>query len=167
MPSNVDFDFSELTRLSDRIQQGDTMVKITLNDGLRALARLFVPAKGTGPLADDTPKLTGKLARSTFFQITGSGIRQIITILQPARTPDGDFYGEFVREGTKAHVIKPKNKKALHFVMAGADVFAMSVNHPGTTANPYHKRTMARMKPRAQDIIHKIGEKITAYISGQ
>lgn len=40
-----------------------------LNDGLRSIGRLFVPAKGSGPLATATPRVSGKLARSTFFEV--------------------------------------------------------------------------------------------------
>ena len=38
--------------------------------------------------------------------------------------------------GTKAHIIRPKNKKALANKKAGL-FFGKKVNHPGTKANPY------------------------------
>lgn len=40
-------------------------------------------------------------------------------------------------EGTKPHVIVPKNGKMLKFVSKGRIVYAHSVNHPGTKANRY------------------------------
>jgi hypothetical protein len=43
-------------------------------------------------------------------------------------------YATFVENGTKPHVIRPRNKKALKFKMGGRTVFAAVVNHPGTKA---------------------------------
>ena len=167
MGSEINYDFRELEELSDRAQKAGTIAKISLNEGLRAVGRLIVPAKGTGPLAMETPKITGKLRRSTFFTIVGVAMKQVLMVLQPARTPEGKFYGEWVREGTPPHVITPKGAKALRFVIGGKVIFAMKVNHPGSRANPYHKRTMARLQPRIQEIVHKMGVKVTAYLSGE
>ena len=167
MGTIIDFSFDELEELAARVQKSDAVAKISLNDGLRALGKLFVPAKGTGPLANATPKVTGKLARSTFFQIVGGPKNQILKILQPAQTPDGEFYGEFVREGTKPHEIRPKNKSVLKFQIGGTTVFAKVVNHPGNKPNPYHKRTLAALKPRVQQIVKKMATNITAHVAGR
>ena len=167
MPGAVEFNIEELKELTDRVQSADTVAKISLNDGLRELARLFVPSKGTGPLALATPKVTRKLARSTFFQITGAPENQVLTILQPARTPDGEFYGEFVREGTQPHVIVPKQANALRFLIGGQTIFAMKVNHPGNKPNPYHKRVLAQLTPRIQLVVKRMATKITAHIAGR
>jgi len=42
-----------------------------------------------------------------------------------------------VHEGTRPHIILPKNAKALAFVADGRLVFAMIVHHPGTSPNHY------------------------------
>jgi len=39
---------------------------------------------------------------------------------------------EMLNYGTRAHMIYPKNAKALHFSIGGQEVFAKMVNHPGT-----------------------------------
>jgi len=50
------------------------------------------------------------------------------------------IYPLFVHEGTAAHVIMPKNKKAL---LWNKDIgYRKKVNHPGTKANPYFKRAV-------------------------
>jgi hypothetical protein len=62
-------------------------------------------------------------------------------------------YALYVHEGTKAHDIRPKNRKALRFpadggsstlggrVRSGGKVrFAKRVRHPGTKANPFMLR---------------------------
>lgn len=49
-------------------------------------------------------------------------------------------YGLFHHEGTGPHTIRPRQARALRFVMQGRVVFAASVNHPGTRPNPYLTR---------------------------
>lgn len=49
-----------------------------------------------------------------------------------------------VHEGSGAHVIFPKTKKVLRFRVGGKWVFARKVNHPGTKANPFVERTVAK-----------------------
>ena len=44
-------------------------------------------------------------------------------------------YAVMVEKGTKAHIIKPKNKKALYW--KGATHPVKQVNHPGSKAKPY------------------------------
>ena len=46
-------------------------------------------------------------------------------------------YGFFVHFGTKPHVIKPKNKKALRWVGGDNFIFAKKVNHPGYKGDPF------------------------------
>ena len=167
MASEIIYDFTELEELDSRAQQAGTIAKISMNEGLRAIGRLIVPAKGTGPLANETPVRTGKLKRSTFFQIIGAMERQTLMVLQPARSPEGKFYGGYVRDGTPPHIIRPKNAKALRFEIGGAVIFAMKVDHPGNKPNPYHKRAMGRLRPQIQGLVNKMGTKVTAYLSGE
>lgn len=44
-------------------------------------------------------------------------------------------YAVIVEKGSKAHVIRPKNKKALYW--KGAKYPVKQVNHPGSKAKPY------------------------------
>lgn len=46
----------------------------------------------------------------------------------------GVEYGEILEEGSKPHVIRPKNKKALYW--RGANNPVKVVNHPGTKGKP-------------------------------
>lgn len=50
-------------------------------------------------------------------------------------------YAKFVHFGTKPHIIKPKNKKALANVKS-AQFFGKRVQHPGSKANPYLFRAL-------------------------
>jgi hypothetical protein len=49
----------------------------------------------------------------------------------------------FVHWGTRPHIIRPKNKKALRWPAGGAFAFAKKVRHPGTKADPWMVRAAA------------------------
>lgn len=168
MATEITFEVQGMKELQDKLNRApDTILRISLNEGLRKIDRLFVPAKGTGPLADDTPKRKGRLARSTHFRIAGDPRNQRLEILQPATTASGKFYGPYVREGTKPHEIRPVKGRFLRFVIDGEVIFSTLVHHPGTLANPYHKRTLLRLSGGVQQIANEIGKKVTAYLSGR
>jgi hypothetical protein len=46
-------------------------------------------------------------------------------------------YAKFVIGGTRPHIIRARRAKALHFQMDGRDIFAKSVQHPGTRPNNF------------------------------
>ena len=53
----------------------------------------------------------------------------------------------FVHWGTKPHIIRPKNKKALRWATGGKFAFAHAVRHPGTKGDPWMKDA-AREAPK-------------------
>jgi hypothetical protein len=92
----------------------------------------------------EVPRRTGNLGRS---------IRIGRVTPKEAQTIAAASYALYVHEGTKAHDIRPKNRKALRFpadggsstlggrVRSGGKVrFAKRVRHPGTKANPFMLR---------------------------
>lgn len=170
MANGWDFETRGLDEIIDAFNRAPTEARVVLNDGLREIGRLFVPSKGAGPLAQATPKgESGRLANSTFFEISAPGVDQFLVIKQPARTPDiygGDFYGVWVRGGTRPHRIAPRYKSWLKFKItdsaSGAEttVFSKGVNHPGTAPNPYHIRVFNQLKPRVQAVVERMGVRI-------
>lgn len=68
----------------------------------------------------------------------------------------GVEYGGILEEGSKAHIIRPKNKKALYW--SGAAHPVKQVNHPGTSAYKGIKSTM-------QSEVPTIAEKLAKYWS--
>ena len=162
--SELEFDYHELEDLGRRAHEGgDTVARISINEGFRRLGRLIVPASGTGPLADATPKLTGKLARTTVFQIIGGPMNQILEVRQAARSALGVYYGFIVRQGRGP--VYAKNVEALHFFIEGQEFFRKSVGP--AEANPYHRPVFARLKPQMQKIMNDMGRRILAHISGE
>jgi len=167
MPIGITVEMQGWTELQKRLDMAGTQGRILMNEGMRDIGRLFVPAKGTGAMAMETPVRTGKLRRSTFFEIRGSPPYQELRISQPAMTPEGVFYGHFVREGTMPHDIFPKKAKALRFEIGGKVIFAAHVKHPGTKPNPYHMRVWDRLKPAVQNVIDRMGQKMSQFLAGR
>ena len=157
----ITFEVRGLDELARRMSEGPARLKISLNEGLRCIGKLIVPI-----LKDETPVRTGKLRNTTVAQIIGSPDNQALDVRQAARSPQGAFYGWFVREGTGPHTIVPVRVRVLHFIIGGRDVFAMRVNHPGTKPNPYHKRALERASGGIQEIVDGMGEKVIAHLAG-
>lgn len=57
-------------------------------------------------------------------------------------------YASFVHDGTRPHVIRPRNAKVLAFSAGGTMVFASKVNHPGTKARPFLRNALEAEAPR-------------------
>jgi len=51
-------------------------------------------------------------------------------------------YAEFVNDGTRPHIIRPRRGRALRFVVGGRVVYARVVHHPGTRAQPFLDRAL-------------------------
>ena len=76
------------------------------------------------------PVDTGRLHWSIKVRAEGNSL--IVTMLD---------YGYYVEFGTPPHIIKPKDKKALHW--GGKDgPIVKEVKHPGTRPNPFIRNTL-------------------------
>ena len=90
-------------------------------------------------LVSNCPVDTGRLKNSIKVEIVGSDI--IIDMVD---------YALYVEFGTPPHIIRPKNKKALHWKTGKPgspgreDVFAKEVRHPGTRPNPFIRNTFKK-----------------------
>jgi len=82
----------------------------------------------------EVPIKTGTLRRSIVMDY-----RPIAVSIYPTVN-----YSLDVNFGTKAHIIRPRTKKVLRFRSGNNWVFASRVYHPGTKANPFVERTVAR-----------------------
>ena len=146
--------------LRRNLRGASTVIRGSLNKALRESGRVVLPA-----LKARTPRRTGKLANSTRFQVTGMGHDQALQVRQGARSESGDFYGGYVRQGTRPHRIVPFRAKALRFFMGGEVVFATSVNHPGTKPNRYHVRTLEAVRGKIAQITKKAGVHVAARVA--
>jgi HK97 gp10 family phage protein len=79
-------------------------------------------------------KRSGKLSRSIRVSVKRRGGKFIAQIIAGrARKKDDPFYALFVEKGTKAHEIRPKNRKSLFI----AGLFKEEVKHPGAKPQPF------------------------------
>ncbi len=69
----------------------------------------------------------------------------------PQRAP----HALFVNMGTKPHIIRPKDKKALRWVMGNRFVFAKSVKHPGYRGDAYILDAAADAMSQFKQIVDK------------
>ena len=86
---------------------------------------------------------------------TGNLRRSLMVKVEPGRIIIGPTaeYAPFVEFDTKPHLIKPKNKRALSFVVNGQRVYARVVHHPGTTAQQF-------VRPAFEDWVNSVGPAI-------
>lgn len=59
-------------------------------------------------------------------------------------------YAKYVLDGTRPHVIRARNARALHWTDASGDRFARVVNHPGTRPNLFPTRAVRPLLPVIQ-----------------
>ena len=57
-------------------------------------------------------------------------------------------YAAAVHNGAQPHIIRPRTRKALKFVVDGTTVFATKVHHPGNKARPWILKAMVENAPR-------------------
>lgn len=51
-------------------------------------------------------------------------------------------YAQMVHDGTRPHIIRPRQAQALRFRIGGRIVYAKVVHHPGTRARPFLDRAV-------------------------
>lgn len=66
-----------------------------------------------------------------------SGIERITRNGVTGRVGSGLAKAHYIHEGTRSHVIRPRNKKALKFRSGGVTYIRDHVRHPGIGATPF------------------------------
>lgn len=125
-----------------RIDGGETRV-VVQNAGMELLARLsrrvVAQAKVNAPV--DTGYMRAQIAADPMVT-TGMTVRQTIRV-----GGDAAEYAIYVHEGTRPHVIRPRNKSVLMFNGREGKVFAREVHHPGTRARPFLRNALESEAP--------------------
>ena len=101
------------------------------------------------------PHRTGNLQRSILMESDNIGT---------AKVSAEAAYAGFVELGTAAHVILPKNKKAL--MWPGAAHPVRSVNHPGTKANPFMERGVENATEEITTVFQGVADQIVMELAG-
>lgn len=109
-------------------------------DGLPELQRRLNAIDDLGPLMRDLA-LTAVGEQKRLAPVKTGNLRRTIHIGQvtsrSAETIAGAKYAAAVEFGTRAHEIRPRNKRTLRWKGSGGVVFAKFVRHPGTRAQPF------------------------------
>ena len=115
----------------DRAALNRTIRGASRNELEQAARQVVNRAKVLAPV--DTGRLRASIrveARRTFT------LRSVYTIGSDVE------YAAMVNDGTRPHVIRPRNRQVLRFRVGGQVVFARVVNHPGTRARPFLDRAL-------------------------
>ncbi len=116
---------------------------IELRNELRQKARIV--ARRTRLEWEDQVKLS---------EPVDTGLMKSRTTFDDRQTSDATFeitgqvdtdYAEYVSAGTRPHVIRPRQAKALRFTVGGVVVYATRVNHPGTQPNDFWTRPLRNL----------------------
>jgi HK97 gp10 family phage protein len=130
---------ADVTRLAMALRESGRKSEATTFDVLQQSAGYIL-----SEMERTVPVKSGNLRDSLGVKVTSGSV-----IIGPDvnKAP----YATFVEHGTKPHVIKAKNGKALAFTVGGRTVIVRSVNHPGTTAQPF-------VMPAFETWVDSIGE---------
>lgn len=140
---NLMIDFRTLERAAvGAVAAGAALVKSTV----LADAGMLILQK---TMQGEVPVKTGKLRDSIIPRGVGM-----------SRGLWGVGYGVYVRDGTRPHVITPKNAKMLRFVVNGQVVYARMVHHPGTKPNRFDERTVEKATPALRVLMLENGRSI-------
>ena len=118
-------DYSDLTKLTVSLKKLSDEAESSVNKVIKDSA-FNIQKNAMSNLANNGSVNTGHLRRSISVDMGN---------LEATIHTSNVKYAVMVEKGTKAHVIKPKNKKALYW--KGASHPVKQVNHPGSKAKPY------------------------------
>lgn len=114
------------------------LLRIGQETGFRALAATAEDAQDFIEGEAAKHNKSGALVRSVYLRRLSPDAFEVGHDLQHAP------HALFVHWGTKPHVIRPKNRKALRWPAGGRFVFAREVHHPGYKGDPWLVRAAAR-----------------------
>lgn len=131
----IDFDEAAINRYLTDVNGpvGVFMERVALL--VEAEAKRLAPVRKGGP---GTPG--GRLRASITHEVVLSGGVPV------ARVGSNVEYLLPVHEGSRPHIIVPKNKRALKFQKNNKTIFAKRVNHPGNKPNPFLRDALKAVK---------------------
>lgn len=110
--------------------------------GTQAVSRLtravVASAKMKAPVK--TGLLRNSITAPATPTVSGMSVKSTVVATAP--------YAGFVHDGTRPHVIRPRNASVLRFPTRSGIVFAAHVNHPGTKARPFLRNAIEEQAPR-------------------
>ncbi|GAA2948129.1 hypothetical protein ACFPN0_15315 [Kitasatospora cinereorecta] len=116
-----------------RIDPGVIARTLRLRNGVVARKLAQRTARTAGYAEREAP---GRMGAFVSWRVEDNprGLQGVITCDHPAT--------RFVLDGTRPHLIRPRNKKFLRFEIGGEVVFTKLVRHPGTKPNNFLARAL-------------------------
>ena len=121
----IKIDTSDLNRFSVEVASLSDKSEDKIKEVLKNSA-FNIESKAKKNISSNKSVKTGHLMRSISTDVKG---------LEATIHTSNLKYAPMVEFGTKAHIIRPKNKKALYW--KGTSRPVKQVNHPGSKAKPY------------------------------
>lgn len=135
---------------------------------------ITIDASGLQKLIAKMDKATSAMAKTKAMNEAGLLLERCIALKTPVRTgvAKGSIklksydatraivssslnYVPGLEEGTRAHVIRPKNAKVLAFNAGGGKVFTKMVHHPGTKGRHMFRDGLLEAAPKVPAILEK------------
>lgn len=120
--ANVGWDGDDPTDLADTIEELEAALEQHLKEAMET-AILLVEGTAKRLVPVDTGRLRSSIATE---------VQQIASNVLRAHIGTNVEYAEAIEFGTDPHTITADSAEALHWTEGGEDVFAQSVEHPGT-----------------------------------
>jgi hypothetical protein len=115
-------------------------------------------------LKEEVPVRTGALRDSIRYEVLNQGRRDVVLRVDMGNKKRPDVVVKSMNFGSLPHVIRPKRRKFLRFQWKGKTVFAKSVNHPGTTRDPFIYRAELKARSAYRRMIARIGSLLVSKI---
>lgn len=90
---------------------------------------------------------TGALERSIEVDFNNGGTEGVVYLDTAVAR-----YGPFVHEGTKPHLILPRNRKVLRWSVNGRFIFSKKARHPGTKKDQFLYKALYRKREDIKNI---------------
>lgn len=137
-------DASSIHRFQARLNEAP---RIVLEEGRKFVDRALVIAHEE--VYQRFPVDEGRTRQGLVRRLEHVGSLEVIGSLQalpvPGRPPE---LAKWLEEGTRPHVIRPREAKALRFVQGGQLRFAKKVQHPGTRPYRFFRDGLRAARPR-------------------
>lgn len=128
-------------RLLDAYSRAPAMVGRTMRNAVEESLELV---KREAETTHRFQTRTGRLGKSVEKAMTGNASG--VVFLNEAVAP----HAAAIHDGSRPHVILPRNKKLLRWASNGRFIRALKVNHPGTRPDPFLHRAADSMAPMVQ-----------------
>jgi hypothetical protein len=150
MPGLMTIDASNAITAMNIIKSSATATKSVLEVALDATTRQYIKIlKSHTPVGAKVDSRNPTRLRNSYHYRSNAGGREVY--ISPVHSA---FKFMYVTEGTAAHIILPRNKKALSWPgIAHPVAYAY---HKGTKANPFHKAAEAEFNRSADEKITKV-----------